>query len=618
MAILPIENTRHLFLSDLVATNMLLDDVFVFCRQTPLAEVKYVNTIVEFTDLATAINALAPPGISVNPTSGYLPYNNAGVFADSHLFQNLTDLHITDTKFLSSANSQIQQDFGSGTYWKLTTDAGIGTTGKFTVSPTQIISQLGADYISTTAASTTLLHATMIDFNSALYKFSSASFNTVPYFDLFSNLVSSTVTPIELNYLSGATSNIQVQINALGNGWSLLGNAGTIDGTNFIGTTDNVPLSFRVNNIRAGKIDLNNTSLGYFSSNFGTTGVGNIAIGGSSLGSITTGSYNTASGFQALQFNTISDYNVAYGYASLTNNTTGTNNTAIGTQSLMTNVLGNSNTSVGYRTLFLNTGSQNTAIGSRALSSSLFTNFNTAIGANSLQFNTASENTAVGFSSLQNNTTGFHNVGIGYKALNISTIALSNTAVGWGALEFTTTGSGNTAIGDTVLGLNTTGGSNTVVGANSMIANTTGSSNTAIGLSVLAASTTATGNVSIGVGSSGAIVSGGFNTVIGFGAFATAITGSNNTIVGRTTGIGITTGIQNTIIGSQVSGLAGGLSNNVILANGAGTIRLQFDNTGALTLTGPSVSAAPSTASTDKIQVVVGGTTYYLLATTIP
>ena len=30
-------------------------------------------------------------------------------------------------------------------------------------------------------------------------------------------------------------------------GWSLAGNSGT-DGTNFIGTTDNIPLNFRVNN----------------------------------------------------------------------------------------------------------------------------------------------------------------------------------------------------------------------------------------------------------------------------------------------------------------------------------------------------------------------------------
>ncbi|MDQ6762792.1 MAG: hypothetical protein M3015_09225, partial [Bacteroidota bacterium] len=40
-----------------------------------------------------------------------------------------------------------------------------------------------------------------------------------------------------------------------GYGWSLNGNSGTIDGTQFIGTTDNVPLNLRVNGKQAGRID---------------------------------------------------------------------------------------------------------------------------------------------------------------------------------------------------------------------------------------------------------------------------------------------------------------------------------------------------------------------------
>ncbi|MCB0529847.1 MAG: hypothetical protein KDC65_15325, partial [Saprospiraceae bacterium] len=40
-----------------------------------------------------------------------------------------------------------------------------------------------------------------------------------------------------------------------GNGWSLTGNAGTVDGTNFIGTTDSMPLDFRVNNVRALRLE---------------------------------------------------------------------------------------------------------------------------------------------------------------------------------------------------------------------------------------------------------------------------------------------------------------------------------------------------------------------------
>lgn len=39
------------------------------------------------------------------------------------------------------------------------------------------------------------------------------------------------------------------------NAWALLGNASTVDGTNFIGTTDNIPFNIRVNNQKAGRID---------------------------------------------------------------------------------------------------------------------------------------------------------------------------------------------------------------------------------------------------------------------------------------------------------------------------------------------------------------------------
>jgi hypothetical protein len=38
-------------------------------------------------------------------------------------------------------------------------------------------------------------------------------------------------------------------------GWSLTGNSGTVDGVDFLGTTDLVPLNFRVNGGPAGRID---------------------------------------------------------------------------------------------------------------------------------------------------------------------------------------------------------------------------------------------------------------------------------------------------------------------------------------------------------------------------
>ena len=42
---------------------------------------------------------------------------------------------------------------------------------------------------------------------------------------------------------------------ALGNAWQIIGNAGTTPGTHFLGTTDNRPLDFRVNNTRATRLE---------------------------------------------------------------------------------------------------------------------------------------------------------------------------------------------------------------------------------------------------------------------------------------------------------------------------------------------------------------------------
>src|SRR5258705_7796420 len=61
------------------------------------------------------------------------------------------------------------------------------------------------------------------------------------------------------------------------NGWSTTGNAGTVDGINFIGTTDSVPFNIRVNNQKAGRIDSKGlVFLGYQAgnSNIDTTNTG--------------------------------------------------------------------------------------------------------------------------------------------------------------------------------------------------------------------------------------------------------------------------------------------------------------------------------------------------------
>jgi hypothetical protein len=101
-----------------------------------------------------------------------------------------------------------------------------------------------------------------------------------------------------------------------GSGWGLTGNAGTDPATNFIGTTDDQALVFKINGIKAGEISSgSNTYFGY-----------------KALFSKTYGYNNTANGYQALTYNTTGYSNTVNGYEALMYNTTGSTNTAIGYQ----------------------------------------------------------------------------------------------------------------------------------------------------------------------------------------------------------------------------------------------------------------------------------------------
>ena len=156
-----------------------------------------------------------------------------------------------------------------------------------------------------------------------------------------------------------------------------------------------------------------------------------------------------------------------------------------------------------------------------------------------------STNTAIGHNTLIANTTGLANTAVGFNALNVNTVANFVTAVGVGSLQNNISGNNNSALGYVSLSANISGNNNSAFGNLSLTANTTGSSNTAIGYSALTDSISGNNNVGIGYGSGG----------------------------------GITTGSGNTVLGANVAGLAAGLTNNIILANGTGAIKAQHDGT---------------------------------------
>lgn len=259
---------------------------------------------------------------------------------------------------------------------------------------------------------------------------------------IYNTATSSDVTP---GYYFWNTSNLKWMrvLDSDSSGWNTKGNSGTAEGTDFIGTTDNINVVFKRKNIHAGLLsDLNahNTSFGvnsYKGTTSGTQGIRNTAIGSNSLHgnseAVMNGNDNTALGYNSLSVNDTGNENVAVGVSALKSNTAGDNNTAIGFSSLTRNTTGRYNVANGAHALERNTeGASNIAIGGWALSNNQKGNDNIAIGVNSLSaFNqTGAYNIGLGSSALKGNSSGELNVGVGYEALSKNFTGYNNTAIG--------------------------------------------------------------------------------------------------------------------------------------------------------------------------------------------
>lgn len=315
--------------------------------------------------------------------------------------------------------------------------------------------------------------------------------------------------------------------------WSINGNRGTLDGTNFLGTVDNVPLNIRFNNEKAGRIDAERTFYGYRSgnSNFGEMNVG---FGNEALYNNSTGSQNTALGSRALMSSTTSSANTAVGFESLYSESVSGENVAVGYQALRNNTT-DSNTAIGYRSLFENTtGNSNTAVGREALRNTIGGSSNTAVGREALQLNTTGgNNTASGVQALRNNISGNDNVGIGPFSLYNNTIGSGNVASGINSLYQNTSGEGNTSIGKESMYNNRMGNSNVALGFASLYDNASGNENVAIGTEASRDNSSGSRNVAIGHDASRVNTTGNGNVAVGNFALLTNATGNNNTALGN-------------------------------------------------------------------------------------
>jgi trimeric autotransporter adhesin len=214
-------------------------------------------------------------------------------------------------------------------------------------------------------------------------------------------------------------------------GWSLGGNSGTNAASQFIGTTDNQPLRFRINNIRAGELNPVNGNIfwGKTAGQGNATGYSNIAIGSDALKTNNHGTNLVAIGDSALFNNYYNGYAPGWDYSTYP---TGTYNTAIGSKSLFYNTTGFANTAIGYQSLYFGTTSYG----------------NTAIGAEALYSSTSIENTAIGNQAMSY-IDGGYNVAIGAHAL-VQTYPFScsyNVAIGESAGYGAFGGWNNTFIG---------------------------------------------------------------------------------------------------------------------------------------------------------------------------
>jgi carbonic anhydrase/acetyltransferase-like protein (isoleucine patch superfamily) len=393
--------------------------------------------------------------------------------------------------------------------------------------------------------------------------------------------------------------------------WKTTGNTGTNITNHFIGTKDNVPLSFRQNDKWIGRLDA--TAKNYFigaGSGLNSTGLNNVAIGDSvayksrASSAVIIGDhagYNISNFNEGYRSVIIGDYagdssvanwttivgNLAgrrnqvwgstfFGSSAGENNTTGYN-CFIGDNSGIYNITGTSNTFIGNATGYLNNANNNTVVGSYALVNNSITDNNTAVGSFALRSNRSKANTAVGAFALRNlqGTTSPWNVAIGDSAAYNLTAGANNVVMGSWAFKDHTTGSRNTAIGNFALGEATNGDENTALGENSLantnsnlntgigknagLTNSNGTNNTFLGAFADAGSATLTNATAIGfrsrVDNNNAMVLGSINGVNGATASTNVGIGTTNPLTTLDVNGGIRTRYSGTVIKTVTPGL---------------------------------------------------------------
>jgi hypothetical protein len=153
------------------------------------------------------------------------------------------------------------------------------------------------------------------------------------------------------------------------NAWSLTGNANTNSGTNFLGTTDNHPLVFKVRGFRSAYIDSG-----------GGGGAGNTYFGYVAGNNVSSGNTNSFFGFQAGSSITTQSGNTAIGYNAL-DDVTGFQNTVLGTGALastLSHATSNNAIAIGYA------AGQQYTVQDSSITIGAWNSFSNSVGTNSI------------------------------------------------------------------------------------------------------------------------------------------------------------------------------------------------------------------------------------------
>ncbi|MFL5765674.1 MAG: hypothetical protein ACJ77K_17140 [Bacteroidia bacterium] len=367
-------------------------------------------------------------------------------------------------------------------------------------------------------------------------------------------IVYDTDSPAGFYYYNGSS---WVSLLSASTGWSITGNAGTIDGTNFIGTTDSVAFALRVNNQKAGRIDpgLKNTFYGYKAGNAISGGTGNLFEGQYAGLSNTSGSHNIAMGNYALKSNIANGDNFAIGDSALyapdsydlfaignragKSTTTGFRNLYIGNDAGYHTTSGFYNQFVGAAAGYNNTsGTYNYAFGRAAFYLNKTSNYNLSVGREAGYSHVSGDNNIfIGMFAGLNDTSGTENTLIGNNSGDNNLGGKYLTFLGYTSGGANTSGSYNTFVGDASCGGNTSGSNNTAVGYQAGLSNTTGSSNTYLGYqangTAFVTNATAIGaNASVSSSNSLVLGAAGVNVGIGVSAPLTTLEVNGYTMLG--------------------------------------------------------------------------------------